>query len=83
MAIATFHWGLNFVTDMFQLSTHQTTLRRGDYSDGFHTFGFEWSENYMYCYIDNRLQQSVFVGFGPKLGTMWERGKFTKQGYPV
>jgi len=83
MAIATFHWGLNFVTDMFQLSTHQTTLRRGDYSDGFHTFGLEWSENYMYCYIDNRLQQSVFVGFGSKLGTMWERGGFTKQGYPA
>jgi beta-glucanase (GH16 family) len=79
--ISTLHWGLNFLTDMFEQTTWADTLRRGDYSDSFHTFGLEWSEDYMYVYVDNRLATSVYVKFGPQLGTMWQRGRFEELGY--
>lgn len=82
MSISTLHWGLDFKTDMFQLSTHKYTLRRKDFSEEFHTFGFEWTEDYIFIYIDNRLSQSLAFGFSSKLGTLWQRGKFVeKLGY--
>lgn len=81
MVYSAFHWGLNYYTDMFQISTHQTKLRRSDFAQAFHTYGLEWSSGYMYVYIDNRLSQAVYMGFGSGFGTMWNRGNFQKLGY--
>jgi hypothetical protein len=30
-------------------------MTRGDYSDGYHTFGMEWSDTYIYTWVDTRL----------------------------
>ncbi|KAK6068054.1 beta-1,3-glucan-binding protein [Seiridium cupressi] len=54
-------------------------MKHGDYSDGFHTYGLEWSENYLYTYVDNRLVQSLYVPFGASYGSMYERGGYTTQ----
>lgn len=51
-------------------------LRRGDYSQSFHTFGLEWSSKYMFLYIDSRLLQVFFIRFNKE--DMWDRGQFSK-----
>lgn len=38
-------------------------LRRGDYSQGFHTYGIQWTPNYIYFYVDSRIHQIFFIGF--------------------
>jgi hypothetical protein len=30
-------------------------MTRGDYSDAFHTYAVEWSEDYIYTWVDTRL----------------------------
>jgi beta-glucanase (GH16 family) len=40
-----------------------TKLQRGDYSENFHTFGLEWSPDYIIAYVDNGLK----VKFLPNL----------------
>jgi len=78
-ASSALHWGLDFNTDKFLQTTNKHYLRRSDYSEGFHTFGLEWSENYLYTYIDNRLLRVLDVGFGGR--NMWTRSGLAKQGY--
>lgn len=78
-AISTLHWGLNLETDMFQLTSFSTILRRSDYSKGFHTFGMEWTENYIYTYIDSRLVRVISVGFGGQ--NMWQRSGLSSGRY--
>ncbi|KAH8594619.1 concanavalin A-like lectin/glucanase domain-containing protein [Bisporella sp. PMI_857] len=51
-------------------------LRRTDYSEAYHVFGMEWSENYIYTWVDTRIQHTMFIKFGKKQGMMFERGKF-------
>jgi beta-glucanase (GH16 family) len=72
------HWGLPWY-DMFLQTFGKRYLRRSDYSKGFHTFGLEWSQGYLYTYIDNRLQQVVSVGFGGR--NMWDRSGLSGQGF--
>jgi len=79
-ASSALHWGLDFNTDMFLQTTNKRYQRRTDYTKDFHTFGLEWSEDYLYTYIDNRLLQVVSVGFGASGGNMWARGGFAAKG---
>jgi hypothetical protein len=78
-ATSALHWGLDFNTDRFLQTNNKRYLRRTDYSKDFHTFGLEWSSNYLYTYIDNRLLQVLSVGFGGK--NMWVRSGLAKT-YP-
>jgi len=71
------HWGLDFGTDRFLQTTNKRFIRRSDYSKAFHTFGMEWSENYLYTYVDNRLLQTLSVGFGKE--NMWARSGLAKK----
>lgn len=64
-------------TDTFYKTTSAKKMRRGDYSKGFHTFGIQWTENYIYFYIDSRIHQILFIGF-KKDRTMYELGGFAK-----
>lgn len=78
-ASSALHWGLSFSTDIFLDTVNQHYLRRADYSQAFHIFGLEWSEKYLYTYIDNRLAQVVSVQFS---GTnMWIRSGLSAEGY--
>jgi hypothetical protein len=49
--------------DGFWRTTDGKALRRTDFSQGYHTFGLEWSENYLFTYLDFQLQ--VFSVSGP------------------
>ncbi|KAF4963890.1 hypothetical protein FSARC_8143 [Fusarium sarcochroum] len=69
------HWGTLYDTDAFRLSSGEWGSKRTKYSDGFHTFGLEWNEKYLFTWLDGRLRQIVFFDF-TKNKNMWEYGKF-------
>jgi len=50
-------------------------MKLTDFSKGYHKFGLEWSEEYMFTYIDNPLKQVLYVDFR-KRKNMWEFGQF-------
>ena len=49
------HWGPLPGFDAFWRTTGKHNVKRGDYSTGYHTYGLEWTENYLFMYIDSRL----------------------------
>jgi hypothetical protein len=51
----TLHWAPESVLDAFYRTTGVRYLKRNDYSDNFHTYGAEWSENYIYTWVDTRI----------------------------
>ena len=51
----TLHWAPEVVLDAFYRTSGVRYLKRSDYSDAFHTYGMEWSENYIYTWVDTRL----------------------------
>jgi Glycosyl hydrolases family 16 len=53
--IGALHWGPVSEKDAFYKTSGKHNLRRTDYSEAFHTYGLEWSENYLFTYIDSRL----------------------------
>lgn len=71
----TLHWGPSTESDAYWRTTAGKAIRRTDYSEGFHTYGMEWSEDYIYFYLDTRLVQVFFIKFS-KTETMWQRGQF-------
>jgi hypothetical protein len=75
---STLHWGMDTITDAFWRTTAGRVLRRTDYSKSFHTFGMEWSEDYIVTYVDSRIVQVLFTGF-KKDSSLWELGKFQGQ----
>ena len=79
-AYSTLHWGLNFSTDQAVKTASWYTMRRSDFTKGFHTFGLEWTENYLYMYIDNRLLQVLTVTFGKE--SMWTRSGLPESDTP-
>uniref|UniRef100_A0A093V4X5 Beta-1,3-glucan-binding protein n=1 Tax=Talaromyces marneffei PM1 TaxID=1077442 RepID=A0A093V4X5_TALMA len=72
----TLHWAPNPVLDAFYRTNGVKYTTRGDYSDNYHTYGMEWSDEYIYTWVDSRLAQSMYIPFGKKYGTMYERGNF-------
>jgi hypothetical protein len=70
------HWAPFWLLDAFWRTMGVRYLKRTDYSDAYHTFGMEWSENYIYTWIDSRIQQSMYIKFGKKKGMMFSRGNF-------
>lgn len=66
------HWGPDIKNNNYWRTIYGRKLRRTDFSSGYHTFGLEWSENYLFTYIDSRLQQVLQVYF--KDQNMWQRG---------
>lgn len=77
---STLHWGPTAALDAFWRTTAGRQIRRTDFTKTYHTFGLEWSGDYLYTYMDSRLQHILFVGFEEgKKGTpptMWERGQW-------
>ncbi|KAA8646656.1 uncharacterized protein ATNIH1004_005331 [Aspergillus tanneri] len=69
------HWGPTAQTDSFWRATRGKALRRTDFSQGFHIFGLQWSQDYLFTYVDSPLQQVLYWTF-EKDRTMWEKGVF-------
>ncbi|GAB0134961.1 hypothetical protein EsDP_00003313 [Epichloe bromicola] len=73
----TLHWGPTAEKDGYWRTTQAKKLRRGDYSRGFHTYGIQWTPNYIYFYIDSRIHQILFIGFKPDL-PLYDLGGFSR-----
>ncbi|KEY69752.1 hypothetical protein S7711_03733 [Stachybotrys chartarum IBT 7711] len=71
----TLHWGPSTETNAYWRTTGAKKIRRGDLSQGFHTYGIQWTEDYIYFYIDSRVHQILFIGFHDDR-PMYERGHF-------
>lgn len=74
---STLHWGPSWLADAYWKTTAGRHLRRTDYTKEFNTFGLEWSEDYIFTYLNSRLVQTLYTGF-KKNKNMWELGQFSK-----
>lgn len=72
---STLHFGPSYQFDAYRLTRGFKFLQRTDYTSGFHTYGLEWTENYMFMYIDSRLNQMSYIKFGES-NQLWNRGGF-------
>lgn len=70
------HWGPYSAVNAYWRTMGQTTLKRSDFSKEFHTFGLEWTEDYIVTYVNNRIHQVMYIPF-TKEG-FWQRGEFIK-----
>ena len=64
--ISALHWAPVPQADAFYKTSGKHNVRRTDYSDKFHTYGLEWSKDYLFMYIDSRLLVSE-ASFSPIL----------------
>ncbi|KAG4439544.1 hypothetical protein IFR05_004984 [Cadophora sp. M221] len=69
------HWGTSYDNDMIDKSKGEWGSKRIKYSEDFHTYGLEWSEKYLFLWLDGRLRQVLFVDF-KATGDLWDYGGF-------
>lgn len=69
------HWGPNSANDAWWRTNNKFRALHTTYSSGFNTFGLEWSEKYLFTYVNSRLLQVTYVNFDDR-ESMWERGNF-------
>lgn len=70
---STLHWGPDSENDQWWQNNNKKEALHTTYSAGFHTFGLEWSEKYIFTYIDTRLLQVLYTTFKKPF---WQRGHF-------
>ena len=67
------HWGPNPANDAWWRTNVKRNALHTTFAKATHTFGLEWSEKYLFTYIDTRLLQVLYTKFDSPL---WERGNF-------
>ncbi|KAL8713824.1 MAG: hypothetical protein Q9225_006688 [Loekoesia sp. 1 TL-2023] len=67
------HWGPNEANDAWWRTNVKRNALHTTFSKKEHTFGLEWSEKYLFTYIDTRLLQVLYTNFDQSL---WQRGQF-------
>ncbi|KAL1874340.1 hypothetical protein VTK73DRAFT_472 [Phialemonium thermophilum] len=70
---STLHWGPDPDDDAWWRTNVKRSALHTTYSDKFHTFGLEWSEKYLFTYVNTRLLQVLYTNFDEPL---WKRGQF-------
>lgn len=70
---STLHWGPSPAQDAWWRTNSKRSALHSTYADGEYTFGLEWSEKYMFTYINSRLMQAIYINFDEP---MWKRGNF-------
>lgn len=70
---STLHWGPVPLADGWFRNNVKRAALHTTYAKDFHTFGVEWSEKYIFSYIDTRLLQVMYVNFDKGF---WEKGNF-------
>lgn len=73
------HWGPDQPNDAWWRTNNKRGALHSTFADRFHTFGLEWTEKYLFTYLDSRLMQVLYVNFDPKQ-SLWERGDFPLSG---
>ncbi|MCJ1228918.1 hypothetical protein MMC12_005582 [Toensbergia leucococca] len=67
------HWGPNTANDAWWRTNVKRNALHTTFNKKVHTFGMEWSEKYLFTYIDTRLLQVLYSTFNQPL---WQRGNF-------
>jgi beta-glucanase (GH16 family) len=67
------HWGPDSANDAWWRTNVKRKALHTTFSEKAHTFGLEWSEKYLFTYIDSRLLQVLYTKFDRPL---WRRGQF-------
>ncbi|KAK5947487.1 hypothetical protein PMZ80_001637 [Knufia obscura] len=70
---STLHWGPDMSNDAWWRTYGKTNALMTTYTETWHTFGLEWSEKYIYMYLNSRLLQVMYNKFGKPL---WKQGDF-------
>lgn len=76
VAFSTTHWGPSVALDRAYRTTAGSPQLHSTFHDDFHTFGLEWSADYLYTYIDTRVRQVLKLNFGKQEGGLWSQGQF-------
>ncbi|KAK6503548.1 hypothetical protein TWF481_008562 [Arthrobotrys musiformis] len=66
------------LADRFWKTTRGREIRRTDYTKGFHTFGIEWTKDYIFTYHNGRTYSVLWVGFEKE--SLWDLGQFSNNG---
>lgn len=74
---STLHWGPDSSNDAWWQTFGKANAMHSTFQNDFHTFGLEWSEKYIYMYLNTRLLQVMYNKFGTPF---WQRGKFPLSG---
>lgn len=67
------HWGPTTSSDAWWRTYKKQKALHSTFSDKFHTYGLEWTDKYLYTYLDSRLLQVLYHKFSKPL---WEYGQF-------
>lgn len=70
---STLHWGPDKEDDGWWMNNVKRQALHTTYSAGFHTYGVEWSDKYIFTFIDTRLLQVMYVNFDK---SFWAKGNF-------
>lgn len=73
----TMHWAPTAASDAYWRTTSANKIRRGDYSEEFHTYGIQWTDKYLYFYVDSKIRQIFFMGFKEKK-PLYDLGGFSR-----
>jgi len=73
IASSALHWGPSPATDAWWRTNNKRPALHTTYSSDFNTFGLEWSQKYLFTYVNSRLLQVLYTNFDQP---MWQRGNF-------
>lgn len=76
IASSTLHWGPDKDTDAWWQTYAKLSSTHTTYSSAFNTFCVEWSEKYLFTYVNSRLMQVLYVPF---CKSRWQLGAFYKK----
>ncbi|ESZ98948.1 hypothetical protein SBOR_0606 [Sclerotinia borealis F-4128] len=67
------HWGPDEASDAYKTTTNVRAALHSEFGDEFHLYGLEWTEKYVFAYVDNTLRQVMYWPFNKPL---WQQGNF-------
>ena len=67
------HWGPTKILDQTWRDTNSRRVLHSTYSADFHRYGLEWSEKYLYTFVDSRIRHVIYTKFSEP---QWTRGQF-------
>ncbi|CAG9940465.1 unnamed protein product [Clonostachys rosea f. rosea IK726] len=69
------HWGPDAANDAWWKTNNKNQALHTAFSSGYNTFGLEWSQKYLFTYVNSRLMQVMYVNFNKP---MWDRQAFSE-----
>ncbi|THV51465.1 hypothetical protein BGAL_0110g00240 [Botrytis galanthina] len=67
------HWGPDLASDAYKKTTNVRAALHSQFGDDFHIYGLQWTEKFIFAYIDNTLRQVMYWPFSSPL---WQQGNF-------